>query len=80
MALVLPFRGYKENMAANGKPEIRGGVIPYPEGPSLGLVINEDWLRQHMAKGETCWGRMVLRRRQLQTRKRHLSSDSLLSQ
>jgi len=30
--------------------------MQYPDGPGLGLHINEDWLRQHMAKGETWWG------------------------
>jgi hypothetical protein len=27
-----------------------------PEGPGLGLEINEDWLKSHMEKGETWWG------------------------
>jgi L-alanine-DL-glutamate epimerase-like enolase superfamily enzyme len=30
--------------------------MQFPEGPGLGLEINEDWLRQHMAKGEAWWG------------------------
>jgi L-alanine-DL-glutamate epimerase-like enolase superfamily enzyme len=46
----------KEKMAANKEPVIRNSVIQFPEGPGLGLEINEDWLRQHMAKGETWWG------------------------
>jgi len=49
------FRGFKEKMAVK-EPVIRKGVMAYPEGPGLGLEINEDWLRQHMAKGETWWG------------------------
>jgi hypothetical protein len=28
----------------------------YPDSPGLGLEINQDWLRQHLAKGETWWG------------------------
>jgi len=27
-----------------------------PEGPGLGLDLNEDRLRSHLAKGETWWG------------------------
>ena len=48
--------GYKEKMAAGKEPAVRKSVMPYPEGPGLGLEINEDWLRQHMAPGETWWG------------------------
>jgi L-alanine-DL-glutamate epimerase-like enolase superfamily enzyme len=50
------FRGFKEKMAAGKEPVVRKSVMQYPEGPGLGLEINEDWLRQHMAKGETWWG------------------------
>jgi L-alanine-DL-glutamate epimerase-like enolase superfamily enzyme len=50
------FRGNKENMAQGPKPVIRDGKFPVPEGPGLGLEINEDWLRSHMVKGETWWG------------------------
>lgn len=49
-------RGFKEKMAAGAEPVIRKSVMQFPEGPGLGLEINEDWLRQHMAKGETWWG------------------------
>jgi L-alanine-DL-glutamate epimerase-like enolase superfamily enzyme len=49
------FRGFKEKMAVK-EPVIRNSVMQYPDGPGLGLEINEDWLRQHMAKGETWWG------------------------
>jgi L-alanine-DL-glutamate epimerase-like enolase superfamily enzyme len=45
----------KEKMAASDEPAIRKSVMQFPEGPGLGLQINEDWLRQHMAKGETWW-------------------------
>jgi L-alanine-DL-glutamate epimerase-like enolase superfamily enzyme len=50
------FRGFKEKMAAGKQPVVRKSVMQYPDGPGLGLEINEDWLRQHMAKGETWWG------------------------
>ena len=46
----------KEKMAAGKEPVIRNSVMQLPEGPGLGLEINEEWLRQHMAKGETWWG------------------------
>jgi L-alanine-DL-glutamate epimerase-like enolase superfamily enzyme len=43
-------------MAAGKEPLVRDSVMQFPQGPGLGLEINEDWLRQHMAKGETWWG------------------------
>jgi len=49
------FRGFKENMAARNKPQVRNSAMQYPEGPGLGLEIDEDWLKQHTAKGETGW-------------------------
>jgi L-alanine-DL-glutamate epimerase-like enolase superfamily enzyme len=48
--------GDREKMAAGTEPMVRNSVMQLPEGPGLGLEINEDWLRQHMAKGETWWG------------------------
>jgi L-alanine-DL-glutamate epimerase-like enolase superfamily enzyme len=48
--------GFTERMAADKQPMIRKGMVQFPEGPGLGLEINEDWLRRHMAKGETWWG------------------------
>jgi len=50
------FRGYKENMAQGTKPALHNGKFLVPEGPGLGLEINEDWLRSHMEKSETWWG------------------------
>lgn len=50
------FRGNKEKMAQGSEPAVRKSVFPVPEGPGLGLDINEDWLRSHIAKGETWWG------------------------
>jgi L-alanine-DL-glutamate epimerase-like enolase superfamily enzyme len=51
-----PFRGNKEKMAQGTEPVVRKSTFPVPEGPGLGLELNEDWLRQHTAKGETYWG------------------------
>ena len=50
------FRGNKEKMAQGPEPVVRKSVFQVPEGPGLGLEINEDWLRSHVAKGETWWG------------------------
>ena len=43
-------------MAQGKEPAVRKGLFPVPEGPGLGLDLNEDWLRTHVAKGETWWG------------------------
>ena len=50
------FRGNKEKMAQGSEPAVRKSVFPVPEGPGLGLDINEDWLRSHVAKGDAWWG------------------------
>src|SRR5262245_50009705 len=50
------FRGHKEKMARGPEPTVRDGGFPVPEGPGLGLDLNEDWLRSHVASGETWWG------------------------
>lgn len=50
------FRGFKEKMAAGKPPVVRKSAMALPEGPGLGLSINEAWLREHVAKGETYWG------------------------
>ena len=30
--------------------------FPVPKNPGLGLDLNEDWLRSHLAKDEKWWG------------------------
>jgi L-alanine-DL-glutamate epimerase-like enolase superfamily enzyme len=50
------FRGHKEKMAQGPEPAIRNSVFPVPDGPGLGLDLNEDWLRAHIARGDTWWG------------------------
>jgi L-alanine-DL-glutamate epimerase-like enolase superfamily enzyme len=50
------FRGNKEKMAQGREPVVRKSLFPVPEGPGLGLDLNEDWLRSHIAKGDTWWG------------------------
>ena len=49
------FRGFKEKMAQGPEPAVRKSVFPVPEGPGLGLDLNEDWLRSHLAPGEKWW-------------------------
>ena len=51
-----PFRGSKEKMAQGPEPAVRKSVFPVPEGPGLGLDLNEDWLRAHVAKDDQWWG------------------------
>ena len=48
-------RGFKEKMAAGKQPVVRKGAMALPEGPGLGLQLNEDWLREHAVKGEAYW-------------------------
>jgi L-alanine-DL-glutamate epimerase-like enolase superfamily enzyme len=50
------FWGHKEKMAQGPEPTVRDGGFAVPEGPGLGLDLNEDWLRSHVASGETWWG------------------------
>jgi L-alanine-DL-glutamate epimerase-like enolase superfamily enzyme len=48
--------GIYEQMVADGKPAVRNGILHMPNAPGLGLNINEDHLRKHLAKGEPYWG------------------------
>ena len=50
------FRGNKEKMAQGPEPAVRKSVFPVPESPGLGLELNEDWLRAHVAKDDSWWG------------------------
>jgi L-alanine-DL-glutamate epimerase-like enolase superfamily enzyme len=50
------FRGNKEKMAQGPEPAVRKSMFPVPEGPGLGLDLNEDWLRAHVASGDAWWG------------------------
>jgi len=50
------FRGNKEKMAQGPTPVVRKSVFPVPEGPGLGLELNEDWLKSHLALDEKWWG------------------------
>jgi L-alanine-DL-glutamate epimerase-like enolase superfamily enzyme len=46
---------YVESMAASNPPEVRNGQLKVPEGPGLGLDLNEDVLRRNLAPGEDYW-------------------------
>jgi len=48
-------RGFKEEMVSGKKPVVRNSVFALPEGPGLGLQIDEDGLKKHLAKGEPYW-------------------------
>jgi galactonate dehydratase len=46
---------YIEEMAANGPPEVRQGMLKVPTGPGLGLEINPEFLKRNLAPGESYW-------------------------
>jgi galactonate dehydratase len=48
--------GIYEQMVADGRPAVKDGILRMPNAPGLGLKINEDHIRQHLAKGESYWG------------------------
>jgi L-alanine-DL-glutamate epimerase-like enolase superfamily enzyme len=48
-------RGFKEEMVAGAKPVVRKSVFALPEGPGLGVELDEGWLKKHLAKGEPYW-------------------------
>jgi len=45
-----------EDMAASNPPEVRKGLLKVPMSPGLGVDLNPDFLRKHLAKGEEYWG------------------------
>ncbi|MGO9242986.1 MAG: mandelate racemase/muconate lactonizing enzyme family protein [Bryobacteraceae bacterium] len=47
---------YVEQMAASNPPVVRESLLPVPKGAGLGLDLNTDFMKQHMAEGETWWG------------------------
>lgn len=49
-------QGGIEKMAAENPPVVRKSQLKLPEGPGLGLKMNEEFLREHVARGETYWG------------------------
>jgi len=47
---------YVEAMAASNGPEVHKGQMTIPTGVGLALDLNVDYLKQHLAPGETYWG------------------------
>lgn len=45
-----------EQMCAGKFPEVKNAHSALPEGPGLGIVLNEDAMRADLAPGETWWG------------------------
>ena len=48
--------GIYEGMVAGGRPAVRNGILHMPNAPGLGLNLNEDHIRKHLAAGEPYWG------------------------
>lgn len=38
------------------RPLVRDGYLELPDGPGLGLSLNPDVVRAHLAPGEVYWG------------------------
>ena len=47
---------YVERMARSNPPVVRNGLLKVPEGPGLGLDLDEDFLRKNLVEGEPFWG------------------------
>jgi galactonate dehydratase len=46
---------YVESMARTNPPTVRKGALSLPEGPGLGLDLDEDFLRKNLVEGEPYW-------------------------
>ncbi len=44
------------DLVAGGQPLIQGGYITLPEGPGLGIALNEEVARAHLSEGATFFG------------------------
>ncbi|HMF64304.1 MAG TPA: mandelate racemase/muconate lactonizing enzyme family protein [Edaphobacter sp.] len=47
---------YVEAMAALNPPQVSKGEMAIPKGPGLGLDLSTDFLKKHLAEGESFWG------------------------
>ena len=54
-ALGRPTR-HVEQMSSAQPPQVSKGMLTVPDGPGLGFVPNEEYLRSQMMEGETFWG------------------------
>jgi len=43
----------KQAAGGPGYPEVKDGYFTLPQGPGLGVTLNEDFIREHPAQGET---------------------------
>ncbi len=48
--------GRVEGMAAANPPVVRNGLLQIPTGAGLGVELNIDFVRRHLAPGEEFWG------------------------
>ncbi|MBI4660725.1 MAG: mandelate racemase/muconate lactonizing enzyme family protein [Verrucomicrobia bacterium] len=46
---------YTERMARSNPPVVRKGMLSVPEGPGLGVNLDEDFLRNNLQPGEPYW-------------------------
>jgi galactonate dehydratase len=46
---------YIEHMAVNHPPEVSNSRLKVPDGPGLGVELNEDFLRRNLVEGEPFW-------------------------
>jgi L-alanine-DL-glutamate epimerase-like enolase superfamily enzyme len=46
----------REQMTKGQTPAVKGGILQVPNKPGLGLDLDDNFLKQHMAKGEIWWG------------------------
>ncbi len=47
--------GHVEQMSTEAPPQVRNGQLEVPEGPGLGFIPNEDYLRSQLVPGEEFW-------------------------
>jgi L-alanine-DL-glutamate epimerase-like enolase superfamily enzyme len=47
---------YWENYIQHDKPLVEKGFVALPEGPGLGIELNDDVVREHLKKGESFFG------------------------
>jgi L-alanine-DL-glutamate epimerase-like enolase superfamily enzyme len=46
---------YVERMARSNPPVVKAGLLKVPEGPGLGVDLDEDFLRKNLVEGEPYW-------------------------
>ncbi len=48
--------GWMDDVIVHDKPLCRGGFVDVPNGPGLGITLNPDVVKAHLAPGEEWWG------------------------